>query len=72
MSITWPTRRILLDCCWIHELRLKEGLVRLQTTQTLASSCGDSELRGLSLEAQGSTFTFWMGTGMMLVEFKSS
>ena len=37
----------------IHQLRLKEGLVRLQTTQTLASSCGDSELRGLSLEAQG-------------------
>ena len=40
----------------VHELRLKEGLVRLQTTQTLASSCGDSELRGLSLEAQGALY----------------
>ena len=53
----------------VHELRLKEGLVRLQTTQTLASSCGDSELRGLSLEAQGALY-FWMGTGKMPVAFK--
>ena len=40
----------------MHQLRLKEGLVRLQTTQTLASSCGDSDLRGLSLEAQGALY----------------
>ena len=40
----------------VHELRLKDALVRLQTTQTLASSCGDSELRGLSLEAQGGLY----------------
>lgn len=40
----------------VYQMRLKEGLVRLQTTQTLASSCGDSELRGLSLEAQGALY----------------
>lgn len=40
----------------VHQLRLKEALVRLQTTQTLASSCGDSELRGWSLEAQGALY----------------
>ena len=40
----------------VHELRLNDALVRLQTTQTLASSCGDSELRGLSLESQGGLY----------------
>ena len=41
---------------FVYQLRLKEGLVRLQTTQTLASSCGDSELRGQSLESQGALY----------------
>ena len=56
MCITWPYATYVAGLLLIHELRLKEGLVRLQTTQTLASSCGDSELRGLSLEAQGALY----------------
>ena len=40
----------------INQGRLEEALIRLQTTQALAASCGDPDLQAQSLENQGSIY----------------
>ena len=41
---------------FVHQLKLEEALIRLQTTQALAASCGNSHLRAQSLEYQGAVY----------------
>ena len=40
----------------VHQLRIDEALVRLQTTHALTASCGDAHLRAQSMEYQGAAY----------------
>lgn len=40
----------------VHQLRVDEALVRLQTTHALSASCGDPNLRAQSMEYQGAAY----------------
>lgn len=40
----------------VHQLRIDEALVRLQTTHALTASCGDAQLRAQSMEYQGAAY----------------
>ena len=56
--------------CWLFDRftnAAEEGLLALQTTQTLASSCGDSELQDSDLKHK-ERCTFWISGTMPSIQ----